>query len=874
MSRSGKDKVKYETHSELLHHNYNGETAARTRPFSFDEIMMRRKNKKLSAYDKEEAGEVSHASVENADVLKSEKGYGHSKDAGANNAVLQDFEKVSSRKTEERVSLKSVLVKGEDIEVTNSEANLKAERNKDTRNKHRERRVDERGYSRSRHVGESRGHPETEFEKSHSRDSLANRRYVVRPGGKSERESKRKQRNEDDEKYRSMNPKKKHDPGKWHNAESVEQRERGEASYSQGQESKPDLAEKKERRELLHSHHEESKPKRRRSRSLERHKDRDRRSTPSPREDKRTSYHGKEHSDVARNRMSSNGSNSNYRRHGGPGSGLGGYSPRKRRTEAAVKTPSPTKRSPEKKTAGWDLPPPQIDIMSTSLVSTNLTLSNQIISSNVHNLPNPVLVPSTEVRPLSVVSSTVLSTKNTASVDSVQLTQATRPKRRLYVQNVPASASEKALMECLNNFLLSSGVNYIQGTQPCISCIRNKEKGEALLEFLTPEDASAALSFDGRSFFGSILKIRRPKDFVDVANGVSGKLTPAVESISDTVKDTPHKIFIGGFSQAISSAELKEIASAFGTLKAYRFQVNGDSNEPCAFLEYLDQSITHKACAGLNGMKLGGQVLTVVQATPIASPMENTGEPLFYGIPEHAKPLLEKPTQVLVLNNVFNPEAFSSLPESELESMLEDIRIECARFGGVKSINLVKSNKSRRTTSDADKPKETEVTAGSAHQIIQSDEKKIKIKNAAESKETEVGKIEEGNTTGDDITLDELSKNDPRETGDKNSDTISREFTKEELDSSLDEKADDTIETKGSPLEKELKDEEVKLVGDNNQKFCHIGDVFEPGCVLVEFARPETACSAAHCLHWRLYEERVVTVGYVSHDLYKANFPN
>lgn len=45
----------------------------------------------------------------------------------------------------------------------------------------------------------------------------------------------------------------------------------------------------------------------------------------------------------------------------------------------------------------------------------------------------------------------------------------------------------------------------------------NKEKGEALLEFLTPEDASAALSFDGRSFFGSILKIRRPKDFIDVA---------------------------------------------------------------------------------------------------------------------------------------------------------------------------------------------------------------------------------------------------------------------------------------------------------------------------------------------------------------------
>lgn len=44
----------------------------------------------------------------------------------------------------------------------------------------------------------------------------------------------------------------------------------------------------------------------------------------------------------------------------------------------------------------------------------------------------------------------------------------------------------------------------------------HKERGQALLEFLTPEDASAALSFDGRSFAGSILKIRRPKDFIEL----------------------------------------------------------------------------------------------------------------------------------------------------------------------------------------------------------------------------------------------------------------------------------------------------------------------------------------------------------------------
>lgn len=36
------------------------------------------------------------------------------------------------------------------------------------------------------------------------------------------------------------------------------------------------------------------------------------------------------------------------------------------------------------------------------------------------------------------------------------------------------------------------------------------------MEFLTPEDASAALSFDGMFYSGSNLKLRRPKDYADV----------------------------------------------------------------------------------------------------------------------------------------------------------------------------------------------------------------------------------------------------------------------------------------------------------------------------------------------------------------------
>jgi len=45
----------------------------------------------------------------------------------------------------------------------------------------------------------------------------------------------------------------------------------------------------------------------------------------------------------------------------------------------------------------------------------------------------------------------------------------------------------------------------------------HKDRGQALVEFLTAEDASSALSFDGSTLFGSIVKIRRPKDYVEIA---------------------------------------------------------------------------------------------------------------------------------------------------------------------------------------------------------------------------------------------------------------------------------------------------------------------------------------------------------------------
>ncbi|KAJ6725842.1 RNA-BINDING PROTEIN [Salix purpurea] len=144
--------------------------------------------------------------------------------------------------------------------------------------------------------------------------------------------------------------------------------------------------------------------------------------------------------------------------------------------------------------------------------------------------------------------------------------------------------------------------------------------------------------------------------------------------------DSNFQIFVGGISKALSSKMLMEIASSFGPLKAYQSEISKDPGGPFAFLEYADQSVAFKACAGLNGMKLGGQVITVIQAVPNASS----------AIPQHAKALIGKPTEVLKLKNVFDSEKLSSMSNMEVEDVLEDVRLECARFGSVKSVNVVK----------------------------------------------------------------------------------------------------------------------------------------------------------------------------------------
>ena len=227
------------------------------------------------------------------------------------------------------------------------------------------------------------------------------------------------------------------------------------------------------RKEYGKPYHEEPRSKRRRSRSREHDQGRrDRSFSLSPREQRR-SYHGHDHDNYPpgrkyaendRHRTSGNGGHGggSYQRDESP---LGGYSPRKRKTlpqeeQVTTKIAPPVVRSPEKKPATWDQPPAGAD--QSNFLTTLQPIVSETSSVSV-SFSTPKTNPATTLE-------TILS-GNSSSIDSVQLTQATRPLRRLHIENLTSSASEDMLIGCLNDFLLSSGVSHIQRSkQPCLSC--------------------------------------------------------------------------------------------------------------------------------------------------------------------------------------------------------------------------------------------------------------------------------------------------------------------------------------------------------------------------------------------------------------------
>lgn len=324
-----------------------------------------------------------------------------------------------------------------------------------------------------------------------------------------------------------------------------------------------------------------------------------------------------------------------------------------------------------------------------------------------------------------------------------------RQAKRLFVHNIPASATDESINEFFN--LQMNGLNVVQGSDPCLSAHIAKDRSFALVEFKTAEDATVALAMDGISMGDndnmetsngttngdrSGLSIRRPKDYI--VPTVSDESEPQEGVISNTVKDSPNKISITHIPAYLSDEQVMELLQAFGELKAFVLVKDTGTEtsrvllpfkvvkyiltpvQGIAFCEYVEPTATDVAVEGLNGMELGDEHLKVQRASigiQQAAGLEmgvnamsmlagTTSTELEQG---RVLQLLNMVTAAELMDNEeYEGELLACLfdcgtyysrasTNSPITEIMEDVREECQKYGQVLDLKIPRPSGARET---------------------------------------------------------------------------------------------------------------------------------------------------------------------------------
>jgi splicing factor U2AF 65 kDa subunit len=201
--------------------------------------------------------------------------------------------------------------------------------------------------------------------------------------------------------------------------------------------------------------------------------------------------------------------------------------------------------------------------------------------------------------------------------------QQTRHARRLYVGNLPPYIGE---MEVQTAFRQAIEVAWIDPPSkpiedPILSVYINHERRFCFVEFRTVELTTACLQLDGLPLGSMKVKIKRPNDYNPAAapsfppSSLPTFDVSLLGIVSNTVPDGPFKVFIGGLPYHFQEAQVLELVSAFGKVRAFHLvkpTPDAELSKGYAFCEYVDAtSVTMTAVQGLNGMDLGnGKTIT------------------------------------------------------------------------------------------------------------------------------------------------------------------------------------------------------------------------------------------------------------------------
>ncbi|KAI8059588.1 hypothetical protein BC940DRAFT_313471 [Gongronella butleri] len=340
----------------------------------------------------------------------------------------------------------------------------------------------------------------------------------------------------------------------------------------------------------------------------------------------------------------------------------------------------------------WDIPPPGMEGMT----------AQQVKQTGMFPLPGQVLGTKT---PQSFAPPTEFGYGNESAWQHGNrehhdrgplppISSAARQARRLYVGQIPPGIDERSAVGFFNDAmaeLQGAAGSYVTSVQI------NHEKSYVFVEFHTPEQATAAMAFDGIIWNGQSVKVRRPKDYVPPVDGDSA----GQPQTNAAVPDSTDKIFIGGLPTYLTDDQVKELLQSFGELKAFNLvkEATGQS-KGYAFCEYLDPNVTDLACQGLNQMEVGEKKLIVQRASVGAKQGAITGANAIAVEPRSLVtdlPLTgandDDVTVVLQLMNMVVPDELED--DEEYQDIWDDVAEECGKFGEMVDMKIPRPSKDR-----------------------------------------------------------------------------------------------------------------------------------------------------------------------------------
>ncbi|KAD4888422.1 hypothetical protein R6Q59_034558 [Mikania micrantha] len=374
-------------------------------------------------------------------------------------------------------------------------------------------------------------------------------------------------------------------------------------------------------------------------------------------------------------------------------------SPSRAKSEHSLRSRSRSRSKSSKRVSGFDMAPPASAILAgaavTAVTPGQVPGSSPAIPGMFQNM---FPLASGQFGALPVMPAQAMTQ------------QATRHARRVYVGGLSPTANEQTVAAFFSHVMSAIGGNTAGIGDAVVNVYINHEKKFAFVEMRSVEEASNAMALDGIIFEGAPVKVRRSSDYNPSLAATLGPSQPnpnlnlaavGLNPGSAGGLEGPDRIFVGGIPYYFTEAQVRELLESFGALRGFDLVKDRETgnSKGYAFCVYQDLSVTDIACAALNGIKMGDKTLMVRRANQgQIQPKPEQESVLLHAQQQIAlqRMLLQPgavgtpPTKVLSLTQVVTEEELVN--DEDFEDILEDMRIECGKFGSLVNVVIPRPN--------------------------------------------------------------------------------------------------------------------------------------------------------------------------------------